>query len=219
MQLFFAQRYLGDLGRTPTAKANDESEQGPASSRPLTQIERDRSKVILIMSVVSVVFWTGYEQAGGLLNIDAKDFVDLAVMGFEMPASWLQSVTAFFVVLFAPLFAVMWTRMDDKESSSPKKFDIGLLLLGVAFLFMVAASIMQSGNVTVKINVLWLIFTYLFMVFGELCISPIGLSMVLKNAPLKYLSLLMGCWFLCNAAANKIAGIIGGLIVFLLAIS
>jgi len=212
MQLTMAQRYLGELGRSPSAHRIRAGEEGAAKDRPLTQVERDRTKVILIMSVISIVFWTGYEQAGGLLNIYAKDFTDRTVMGFEMPASWLQAVSAFFVVMFAPIFAAMWTKLDSNEPSSPRKFAYALLSLGVAFLFMVAATYFQGGDPSVKISVMWLIFTYLFLVFGELCLSPIGLSMVSKNAPIKFLSLLMGCWFLCNAAANKIAGVIGGYI-------
>jgi len=212
MQLTLAQRYLGNLGVMPSAHFTHEQGDTQASDKPLTQVERDRTKVILIMSVISVVFWTGYEQAGGLLNIYAKDFTDRHVMGFEVPASWLQSVSAFFVVAFAPIFAALWTKLDRNEPSSPKKFSIGLIFLGVAFLFMVVATLIQGGDTSVKVSVMWLIFTYLFLVFGELCLSPIGLSLVSKNAPIKFMSLLMGCWFLCNAAANKIAGVIGGMI-------
>ena len=211
MQLTMAQRYLGDLGREPSAMRTT-SDGSAAKSQPLTAVERDRAKVILIMSVISIVFWTGYEQAGGLLNIYAKDFTDRNVMGFEMPASWLQSVSAFFVVMFAPIFAAMWTKLGSKEQSSPKKFAFGLIFLGVAFLFMVGATLVQGGDSSVKVSVMWLIFTYLFLVFGELCLSPIGLSLVSKLAPVKFLSLLMGAWFLCTAAANKIAGVIGGYI-------
>ncbi|NRA70971.1 MAG: peptide MFS transporter [Gammaproteobacteria bacterium] len=211
MQLTMAQRYLGDLGREPSAMRTT-SDGSAAKSQPLTAVERDRAKVILIMSVISIVFWTGYEQAGGLLNIYAKDFTDRNVMGFEMPASWLQSVSAFFVVMFAPIFAAMWTKLGSKEPSSPKKFAFGLIFLGVAFLFMVGATLVQGGDSSVKVSVMWLIFTYLFLVFGELCLSPIGLSLVSKLAPVKFLSLLMGAWFLCTAAANKIAGVIGGYI-------
>ena len=211
MQLTMAQRYLGDLGREPSAMRTT-SDGSAAKSQPLTAVERDRAKVILIMSVISIVFWTGYEQAGGLLNIYAKDFTDRNVMGVEMPASWLQSVSAFFVVMFAPIFAAMWTKLGSKEPSSPKKFAFGLIFLGVAFLFMVGATLVQGGDSSVKVSVMWLIFTYLFLVFGELCLSPIGLSLVSKLAPVKFLSLLMGAWFLCTAAANKIAGVIGGYI-------
>ena len=211
MQLTMAQRYLGDLGREPSAMRTT-SDGSAAKSQPLSAVERDRAKVILIMSVISIVFWTGYEQAGGLLNIYAKDFTDRNVMGFEMPASWLQSVSAFFVVMFAPIFAAMWTKLGSKEPSSPKKFAFGLIFLGVAFLFMVGATLVQGGDSSVKVSVMWLIFTYLFLVFGELCLSPIGLSLVSILAPVKFLSLLMGAWFLCTAAANKIAGVIGGYI-------
>ncbi|NRA85315.1 MAG: peptide MFS transporter, partial [Gammaproteobacteria bacterium] len=117
MQLTMAQRYLGDLGREPSALRTNGDSDVTLKSQPLTGVERDRVKVILIMSVISIVFWTGYEQAGGLLNIYAKDFTDRNVMGFEVPASWLQSVSAIFVVMFAPIFAAMWTKLDTNEPS------------------------------------------------------------------------------------------------------
>lgn len=212
MQLLLANRYLGEIGVKPSAHNTAGDGELSVKDRPLTAEEHDRIKVILLMSVVSIVFWVGYEQAGGLLNIYAKEFTDRHLFGWEMPASWLQAVTAFFVILFAPIFAAMWTKMGDKQPSSPKKFAYSLLLLGVGFSFMVAATFAQGGDMTVKVSVIWLICTYLFLVFGELCISPIGLSLVSKLAPLKYLSLLMGVWFACSALANKLAGFVGGLI-------
>ncbi|KGJ92494.1 peptide MFS transporter [Thalassotalea sp. ND16A] len=212
MQLAMAKRYLGDIGVNPSAHGMSTGTGVSAKDRPLTQVERDRVKVIVIMSVISIVFWVGYEQAGGLLNIYAKDFTDRDILGWEMPASWLQAVSALFVVAFAPIFAGLWTKLGDKQPSSPKKFAYSLLLVGVGFLFMVAATMEQGGDLNVKVSVLYLIITYLFLVFGELCISPIGLSLVSKIAPIKFLSLLMGVWFACSAIANKVAGLVGSMI-------
>ncbi len=212
MQLALSNKYLGSIGIKPSAHGVNSGDEVSAKDRPLTSIERDRVKVILIMSVISIVFWVGYEQGGGLLNIYAKDFTDLNIMGWEMPASWLQAVSAFFVVTLAPVFASLWTKMGDNQPSSPKKFAFSLLLVGIGFLFMVAATMEQGGDLNVKVSVLYLIMTYLFLVLGELCISPIGLSLVSKLAPIKYLSLLMGVWFACSAIANKVAGVVGSFI-------
>ncbi|QBY05460.1 MFS transporter [Thalassotalea sp. HSM 43] len=212
MQLVLANKYLGEIGVKPSAHGISTEGAAAAKDTPLTAEERDRVKVIVIMSVISIVFWVSYEQAGGLLNIYAKDFTDRHIFGWEMPASWLQSVSAIFVVMFAPVFAGLWTKLGDKQPSSPRKFAFSLLLVGIGFLFMVAATMQQDGDLNVKVSVLYLIVTYMFLVFGELCISPIGLSLVSKLAPIKYLSLLMGVWFACSAIANKVAGVVGGLI-------
>lgn len=212
MQLALSNKYLGTIGLKPSAHGSSAGTEVSAKDRPLTQVERDRVKVIIIMSVVSIVFWVGYEQGGGLLNIYAKDFTDLNIWGWEMPASWLQAVSAFFVVTLAPVFASMWTKLGDKQPTSPKKFAMSLMLVGIGFLFMVAATFEQGGDLNAKVSVLYLIMTYLFLVLGELCISPIGLSLVSKLAPIKYLSLLMGVWFACSAIANKVAGLVGSLI-------
>lgn len=212
MQLMMAKKYLGDIGVKPSAHHLALSGGGAAKDKVLTAEERDRVKVIVIMSVVSIVFWVGYEQAGGLLNIYAKDFTDRTILGWEMPASWLQAVSALFVIVFAPVFASLWIKLGDNQPSSPKKFAYSLILVGVGFLFMVAATLQQGGDLNTKVSVMYLIMTYLFLVFGELCISPIGLSLVSKLAPLKYLSLLMGVWFACSAIANKVAGLVGSFI-------
>ena len=212
MQLALAKRYLGDIGVKPSAHHVAVEGETSAKDKPLTAEEKDRVKVIIIMSVISIVFWVGYEQGGGLLNIYAKDFTDLNVFGWEMPASWLQAVSALFVIVFAPVFASLWIKLGDKQPPSPKKFAYSLIFVGVGFLFMMAATLQQGGDINAKVSVLYLIMTYLFLVFGELCISPIGLSLVSKIAPIKFLSLLMGVWFACSAIANKVAGLVGGMI-------
>ncbi|WP_068545392.1 peptide MFS transporter [Thalassotalea crassostreae] len=212
MQLALAKKYLGEIGVKPSAHHIAVAGESSAKDKPLTAEEKDRVKVIVIMSVISIVFWVGYEQGGGLLNIYAKDFTDLNVLGWEMPASWLQAVSALFVIIFAPVFASLWIKLGDKQPPSPKKFAYSLIFVGVGFLFMMAATLQQGGDINAKVSVLYLIMTYLFLVFGELCISPIGLSLVSKIAPIKFLSLLMGVWFACSAIANKVAGLVGGMI-------
>ena len=208
LQLTLAKKYLGEIGVTPSAKlaAKNKAAQKAAA---LTKEEKDRTKVILIMSVFSIIFWVGFEQAGGLFNIYASEFTDRDLMGFEVPASWFQSLNAMFIILFAPVIASIWVKMGSKEPTSPVKFALAMLFLSLGFFVMVWATMVQGGDTSVKVSMLFLVFAYLFHTLGELCLSPIGLSMVSKLAPLKFTSLLMGAWFLCTAVANKLAGVVG----------
>jgi len=209
LQLTLANKYLGDIGVVPSAKLKKPSEDSELKSAALTKEEKDRTKVILIMSIFSIIFWVGFEQAGGLFNIYASQFTDRNLMGFEVPATWFQSLNALFIILFAPVIASIWVNMGKKEPTSPVKFALAMVFLSLGFFVMVWATMVQDGDTTVKVSMLFLVFAYLFHTLGELCLSPIGLSMVSKLAPLKFTSLLMGAWFLCTAVANKLAGVVG----------
>lgn len=211
MQVTYAQKLLGDIGRVPSAKQSKDDNHA-AKDQPLTKEERDRTKVILIMSVFSIIFWMGYEQAGGLFNLYAQNFTDRVIWGYEVPAAWLQSISALFIIVLAPMFASLWVSMGDREPTSPVKFSLAMLFLSLGFLSMVGAALMQGGDPNVKVSMAWLVLAYLCHVLGELCLSPIGLSLVSKLAPLKFTSILMGAWFLCSAIANKLAAVIGGFI-------
>ncbi|MCX7055549.1 MAG: hypothetical protein NTU56_15365, partial [Proteobacteria bacterium] len=128
---------------------------------------------------------------------------------FEVPAGWFQSLNPLFIVLLAPLFSVAWSKLGEAGRSppTPKKMMLGLVLTGIGFLAMVAAALeSQTGA---KASMWWLVIAYFFHTTGELCISPVGLSMVTKLAPLRLASLMMGVWFLINFVANWLAGIIG----------
>ncbi|RCU42867.1 MFS transporter [Corallincola holothuriorum] len=212
IQGIFARKLLGDIGTVPVAKlkanqaAKDEGQTGP-----LSKVERDRIKVIFVLGLFTIVFWAGFEQAGGLMNIYADKFTDRMVGSFEVPTAWFQSINAFFIVLFAPIFASLWIKLGDKEPSSPAKFALGLFLLGLGFLFMVAASMQIAGG-DAKASLWWLVGAYLFHTLGELCLSPVGLSMVTKLAPVKLASLFMGLWFFFTGLANYVAGFVGSLI-------
>jgi len=211
LQLALSKKYLGDIGVEPSAKLSLKQSESQ-TKEPLTRIERDRIKVIFIMSAFTIMFWAGFEQAGGLMNLFANEFTDRNLMGFELPASWFQSLNSIFIVICAPFIAMIWIKMGDKEPTSPIKFAMALFLLAVGFLFMVGAVLQQGGDVTVKTSMLWLIGAYFFHTLGELCLSPIGLSMVSKLAPLRLASLLMGIWFFFTAMANKVAGFVGSFI-------
>ncbi len=213
IQLTWARRLLGDIGVEPAAtvskrlhnRADDEHE-------PLTKEERDRIKVILIMGLFTIIFWAGFEQAGGLMNLYTNEFTDRMLGGWEVPTTFFQSLNPLFIVIFAPVIAAIWVKMGDNEPNSPVKFAMGLILLGIGFLFMVGAVLQQGGDPTVKTSMMWLVMAYLFHTLGELCLSPIGLSMVTKLAPLRLASLMMGAWFGFVALANLVAGFVGSFI-------
>ncbi|WP_448549203.1 peptide MFS transporter [Thalassotalea fusca] len=211
LQLTLANKYLGDIGVKPSAQLAKQSKED-LKAAALTKEEKDRTKVILIMSVFSVIFWAGFEQAGGLFNIYASQFTERNVMGFEIPASWFQSLNAMFIILLAPVIASVWVKMGSKEPTSPVKFGLAMVFLAIGFFVMVLATMAQGGDTSIKVSLLFLVFAYLFHTLGELCLSPIGLSMVSKLAPLKFTSLLMGCWFFFTALSNYLAAFIGSFV-------
>ncbi|ROV59044.1 MFS transporter [Vibrio ponticus] len=208
MQMTLAQSWLGDIGREPAAKRDLELKNSN-KKEPLTKEEFDRIKVILVMSVFTIVFWAGFEQAGGLMNIYTQQYTDRMIGGFEVPAAWFQSLNPFFIITLAPLLAVLWVKLGKREPNSPVKFALAMFFLALGFLCMVGAVMEQGGDTTVKTSMLWLVGAFFFHTLGELCLSPIGLSLVTKLAPLRLASLMMGAWFGCNAIANYVAGYVG----------
>jgi POT family proton-dependent oligopeptide transporter len=168
----------------------------------------ERKRVIALFIVVFFVifFWAAYEQTGSSMNLFADKNTNLNVGSFKLPSSWFQSVNPFVIVVFAPIFAWMWTRLGraGKEPSTALKMVLGLALLATGFLFLVIGG--GRADTGVLVSPFWLVAAYTFHTWGELCLSPVGLSYVTKVAPVKFASLLMGVWFLANAAANKVAG-------------
>lgn len=211
LQLSQADKYLGSVGREPSAKLGLKADAGD-KHKPLSIEERDRIKVILILGLFTVIFWAGFEQAAGSMNLFAKHNTDLVIGGFEIPASWLQMVNPLFIVILAPVIASIWVGLGDREPSSPAKFSLGLIFLGVGFLCMVGAALQIGDSPMLKASIWWLVFAYIFHTIGELCLSPIGLSMVTKLSPLRYLSLMMGLWLAFIGIANKGAAEIGKLV-------
>lgn len=177
----------------------------------LTKIERDRVIVIYIAAFFVIFFWSAFEQAGASLTIFADKNTDRFIFGWEMPASWFQSINPLAIIVFAPLFASIWTSLGkkDREPASPVKQALGLFLLAVGFL--IIAMGVKGVDATTKISMFWLIGMYVVHTWGELCLSPIGLSMVARLAPVRLASLLMGVWFLANAMANDFAGMLSKL--------
>ncbi|MCE0494798.1 peptide MFS transporter [Vibrio salinus] len=208
LQMTLAQRWLGDIGRVPSA-VSDANQKHQTKSTPLTKEEVDRLKVILVMGLFVIIFWAGFEQAGGLMNLYTQQYTDRMVGNFEVPTAWFQSLNPFFIITCAPIIAAIWVKLGSKEPNSPVKFAMGLFFLAIGFVCMVGAVLEQGGDVTVKTSMLWLVGAFFFHTIGELCLSPIGLSMVTKLAPLRLASLMMGVWYGFNAVANYVAGLIG----------
>jgi POT family proton-dependent oligopeptide transporter len=179
----------------------------------LTSDEKKRVGVIFILFVFAAIFWAAFEQAPTSLNLFAKDFTNRTLLGWEIPATWFQSVNSAFIILLAPVFAALWLSMGKRgiDLSSPAKFAIGLLCAGVGFAIMIfAANIVVKGGGLIKVSFLWLTFSYFFQTVGELCLSPVGLSSMTKLAPRKYVGQMMGIWFLASSVGNLIAGLVGG---------
>ncbi|MFO0659064.1 MAG: peptide MFS transporter [Polyangiaceae bacterium] len=176
------------------------------SDKGLTRIERERIAVIYIAAFFVIFFWAAFEQAGASLTFFAEEQTNRTVFGATIPASYFQSVNAVAIVLLAPVFVGIWGFLGKRnlEPASPFKQALGLFLLALGYL--VIAFGVKGLQPGVKVSMIWLLSLYTIHTLGELCLSPIGLSMVNKLAPVKFASLLMGVWFLSTAAANKFAG-------------
>jgi POT family proton-dependent oligopeptide transporter len=181
------------------------------SDPSLNKVEKERIFVIYIACFFVIFFWSAFEQAGASLTYFAEEQTDRNLFNFKIPASYFQSVNAVAIVIFAPIFAFIWTKLGSRnmEPASPVKQAMGLFLLAVGYL--VIAFGVKGILPGVKVSMMWLLALYTIHTFGELCLSPIGLSMVNKLAPMRLASLLMGVWFLANATANKFAGTLSGL--------
>jgi POT family proton-dependent oligopeptide transporter len=172
--------------------------------------DRGPTAAILIFIVFNAVFWLAFEQAGSSLNLFAAEMTDRRIGSWEMPATWFQSVGPLEIILLAPVFAGMWSALARRNlnPSMPLKVAAALFLLGGGYVFMVVGSLGTSP--THRASMFWLVATYTMLTFGELCISPTGLSFVTRAAPARYVSFLMGVWFLSNALANKLGGQVAG---------
>jgi POT family proton-dependent oligopeptide transporter len=175
--------------------------------------EKKRVLVIFVLFLFAAVFWSAFEQAPTSLNLFAKDFTARTIGGFEVPATWFQSINSAFIILLAPVFAALWTKLGAKgrDISSPAKFAMGLAFAGVGFLLMIpAANLVVSSGGAVKVAAWWLVGSYFFQTIGELCLSPVGLSSMTKLSPRRFVGQMMGIWFLASAVGNLIGGLVGG---------
>lgn len=204
----WGQKFLQGIGEATKDLSVEEAE---AKKRALTKVEKDRMKVMFISFAIIVVFWGSFEQAGGLMNIytDQKTDLYIGFLNFTVPASWFQSVNAFFIITLGVPIAAFWYnwKRKGKESSSLFKMAIGVMIMGFGFLFMSAASLQFESQGSSAMY--WLVLAYLFHTVGELCASPVALSFITKLAPLKYASFMMGAYFAATGVGNLLAGFVG----------
>ncbi len=176
-----------------------------------SSIELDRVKLILISSLILVIFWASFEQAGGLLNIFAYEKTDryVSLLNFEIPASWFQSINPLLIIVLGYSVSVFWMKLKKKKilATSIFKISIGIIIMGLGFIFMIFASI--ESEINGKSSMYWLFFAYLFFTIGELCASPVILSYITKLSPKKLTASIMGIYFATIGLGNKLAGIIG----------
>lgn len=172
--------------------------------------ERKRVVAMIALFAACAMFWAGFEQTGASLNLFADRHTDRVIFGWDMPAGVLQGVNPAFIIIFAPVIAAIWVTLGKRnmDPSAPFKFAIGLILMGVGFFVMfLAARYVVMGE---KVLPTWLMLTYLFHTFGELCLSPVGLSSMTKLAPARFVGQVMGLWFLATAIGNNLAGQFAG---------
>ncbi len=170
-----------------------------------TPVERSRLWLVFVLFLAVALFWSIFEQAGSTLNLFADRSTNNVLPGYgAFPSSWFQSLNSTFIIVFAPVFAWLWIKLGDRQPTVPTKFALGLVGAGLGFVILVpAANLAASG---VKVSVMWLSVTYLLHTWGELCISPIGLSAMTKLAPARIVSLIMGVWFLGASVGNYLGG-------------
>ena len=202
-------KWLANVGNRIRKKVVDTVSQA-AANQPLTASDWKRIAAIFIFFVFTMLFWAAYEQKGASLNLFAKELVRTEIFGMGFPSSYLQSCTPLFVIMLAPIFSYLWVSLKDRQPSSPVKFTLGLLFIGVAYLLMIPASMLTAYG---KISPLWLVGLYFLEVCGEMCLSPVGLSTVTKLAPAKLVGIMMGVWFLAASFGSKLAGYLSGFFV------
>jgi len=169
-------------------------------------IEARRVAAVFVLFIASMLFWASFEQAGLSIALFADRLTDNHLFGFDIPSAWYQSLNPLFVIVMAPLFAVLWTRLGDRQPSTPFKFVLGLALLSASFVLMIPAA---QATVAGKVSPLWLVGLFFLQTAGELCLSPVGLSAMTRLAPPRMVGLMLGIWFLGAAFGNKLAGLLG----------
>jgi len=176
----------------------------------LTSNEKKNVLMLLLLFVGAAAFWSGFDQSAGSLSIFTRDYVNLTFGFFQAPVSWTQFLNPLFVVMFAPFFAYLWIYLGKRNlnPNTPIKFAIGLIFMGLGFIVMLYA--VEYALISAPVGVQWLLLTYLLHTFGELVLSPVGLSAFSRYSPKKYLGQMMGLWFLASSLGGVLAGLLGG---------
>ena len=175
-----------------------------------TTLEKKRLLVIFWLFILASIFWSGFEQAGSSMNLFAERLTDRVMLGWEAPASWLQSINSFFIILLAPVFAYIWTWLARRNANPSMALKFGLGLLGLAVGFFVLAWGAANATPENPVSPAWLVVTYFLHTCGELALSPVGLSSMTKLAPRGRAGQMMGIWFIASALGNLIAGLVAG---------
>jgi len=204
-------RHVGNIERatptlgTPNALA--------APKRPFTKYEKDRIKVLLISFLIVIVFWASYEQAGGFLNLYAEKFTNRYLFGWQVPASWFQSLNPIFILVFGGVIAAIWTWMGkrNKEPSAIFKMGLGTVIMGLGFVLMIGSALQKFSSSSGLSNMGWLVGAYWFHTIGELALSPVSLAYITKISPKRITSSMMGLYFAATGVANKFAAELGSL--------
>ena len=207
IQYALGQKHLRNVGNFLGTSENKEDKE--AMKAPLTKVEKDRVLVLMISFLIVILFWGAFEQAGGLMNIYTKTKTDRMLLGYEIPATWFQSLNALFIVIFGTIVAGFWAKrkLKRKEASSLFKMILGLIIMGTGFFFMTGAVAQYES--TGSSAMYWLVAAYMFHTIGELCLSPVALSFITKLAPMKYASIMMGVYFAMTGFGSKLAGLLG----------
>ena len=176
----------------------------------LNSAEKRNVLMLLLLFIGAAAFWSGFDQSAGSLTIFTRDYVDLTFGSFTAPVSWTQFANPLFVVMFAPFFAYIWVFLGKRNlnPNTPVKFAIGLIFMALGFIIMLLA--VDYALVSSPVGVQWLLLTYLLHTFGELALSPVGLSAFSKYSPKRYLGQMMGLWFLASSLGGVLAGLFGG---------
>ncbi|MFD7655333.1 peptide MFS transporter [Actinosynnema sp. NPDC059797] len=170
-----------------------------------TPVERSRVIAYIPLFIAAAMFWLLFEQSATVIAAFADTRVDNSFLGLSFPPSFIQSINPVMIIAVAPLFALLWVRLGNRQPATPRKFGYSLLLVGLSFLLMMVAS---QGDPAVRVSFLWLIAMYLVMTCGELMLSPVGLSVTTKLAPRAFASQTMGLWFLATAAGQGVGAIV-----------
>lgn len=219
IMLLFQKKHLNTpegepIGMKPSFYKNERANAGIIEPETvgLSKVETQRIFAIFIITAFVIAFWAAFEQAGASLTIFADQNTDRGLFNWTVPASFFQSINPIFIVAFAPLFSVLWSSLSrkGKEPSSPMKMVWGLGILALGYV-LIAFSVKGMG-VEDKISMFFLIGMYLLHTFGELAISPVGLSVVNKLSPKRFASMMMAVFFLSSVVGNFTAGLFSGLI-------
>jgi proton-dependent oligopeptide transporter, POT family len=209
VQYVAGKKYLTPVSQSETPQTKMVESVGTVKSEKLTGTDWARIGAICILTLFGLVFWAGFEQAGSSLNLFADRATRLQFFGWSYPSSWFQSAEPLFVIIFSPIFAWIWVTLGKREPSSPTKFTMGLAFLAFSFLLIVPAAHIYENN-HMRVSPMWLIGLYFLQMAGELCLSPVGLSMTTKLSPPRLVGLMMGVWFFATAMGNYVAGWVAG---------